>query len=462
MATVQKRKDSYFISVSCGYDNSGRQIRQTTTWRPDAGMSEKQTQKELARQVAQFEELCRSRRSTDGNMRFADFAEHWFALYAQERLRPKTLALYRYLLPRINAAIGHIKLENLRPVHLMQFYKNLAEPDARICKYRLKTDLKARGKMREKTLTAIARDAGLREGTVAGIAGGKNAARLTAEKISAALGLNVSDLFEPLRKPLSATTINKHHRLINTILETAVQWQIISSNPGDHVKAPASERKPPRYLDEIEAARLLQLLENEPIQYRTMIYLLLYAGLRRGELLGLEWSDIDIERRTIQVRQSSQYLPGRGVFVDKPKTDTSVRNIRISDDAAETLRKYRAWSAERQLMAGDRWNKSGYVFVKTDGTLFRPDTLAAWFRKFVRKNNLPDISPHSLRHTNATLQIAAGIPLPSVADRLGHATPQVTAQVYAHALKSTTDAAAEALQNILNEAKNDRGSTGSG
>jgi integrase len=98
---------------------------------------------------------------------------------------------------------------------------------------------------------------------------------------------------------------------------------------------------------------------------------------------------------------------------------------------------------------GDAWQSSERLFTRWDGAPMRPDVLTKWFRKFVIKNELPDISPHSLRHTFAALQIAGGVPVTAVSHRLGHSTPAVTTSIYAHAIKSATEAAADILQDML-------------
>lgn len=125
MATTQKRGDSYRITVSCGYDINGKQIRRTTTWTPAPNMTARQIKKELDRQVVLFEEKCLTGQVLNGNIRFADFAEKWFTDYAEKQLRPTTVAGYRHFIKRILPAIGHIRMDKLRPHHLMAFTTTL-------------------------------------------------------------------------------------------------------------------------------------------------------------------------------------------------------------------------------------------------------------------------------------------------------------------------------------------------
>lgn len=185
MATVTKRSDTYKITVSCGYDLEGRQIRRHTTWKPEPGMTARQIKKELDRQAVLFEEKCRSGQVLDGNIKFADFSERWFTDYAEKQLKPRTLATYRALLPRILTAIGHIRLDKLRPNHLTAFYANLEESGVR-----LDTKYKSRGDFKEaipSTKTALAKAAGVSVNTLDSLTSGRNVSRKSAEKISAAL-----------------------------------------------------------------------------------------------------------------------------------------------------------------------------------------------------------------------------------------------------------------------------------
>lgn len=456
MANTQKRGDSYSIRVSCGYDINGKQIFKTTTWKPEADMTPKQIEKELNRQATLFEERCRNGQVLSGNIKFSEFAEIWFKDYAEKQIRPKTLSIYKELMKRINPAIGHIRLDKLQPHHLYSFYANLEEAGARAdTKYKCKIDFKALLRKYELTKIEFSKKAGVSVNTLDSVTQGKNILPKSAECISKALELPIEGLFEPQinKAGLSGKTILHHHRLISAILSTAVEWQAIFSNPCERMKPPRVEYTEAKYLDENQAAEMLRLLEDEEIQYKTIIHLLLYTGMRRGELCGLEWSDIDFDNSVIHIRRSSLYLPEKGIFEDETKNSTSRRSVKASASAMETLRRFKIWQAEERLKIGDQWQDTGKIFTQWNGKPIHPDTLTSWFRKFVTKNNLPPVSIHSLRHTNATLLIAANTNLQTVADRLGHANVATTSKVYAHSIQSANAAAAETLEDILNPIK---------
>ena len=452
MPTITKRSDTYRITVSCGYDLNGKQIRRTMTWTPEPGMTRRQTEKELDRQAVLFEERCRTGQVLNGNIKFADFAERWFKDYAEKQLWPTTVARYHVLMPRINAAIGHIRLDKLQPHHLMQFYNNLAETGVREdMRYQSTVDFKALLKSRGMTKREFAKQANLSVYVLDSMTRGDKVSATSAHKIASTLKLPLDKVFRPAegKDTLAVSTILHHHRLISSMLSTAVKWQLIFSNPCSRVVLPKNKRKEAVYLDEDQAAQLLHALEGESLQYQVIVKMLLYTGMRRGELCGLEWKDIDFERAVISVRRSSLYLSGKGVFEDETKNETSERCMKVSDDVIAMLRIWRAEQAKERLRLGDQWQDNDRLFTAWNGAPIRPDVITAWFHKFVTKNGLPPIHVHSLRHTNATLIIAAGTNLTTVAARLGHANTTTTSKIYAHAIKSADQAAAEALQDIL-------------
>lgn len=456
MATAEKRGNSYRITVSCGYDINGKQLRKSTTWKPEPGMTSRQIAKELERQKVLFEEKCRTGQVLDGSIRLADFLELWFRDYAEKQLRKTTVDGYRKCLKRVLPALGHIRLDKLQPHHLMAFYANLAEPGIRTaCSVQCTPSVSKA--MQEKGWNAaeLARQTGLTPTRISQMLQRKGVASTTAQKVADALGLPLDHAFTPTKKdePLTGNTVNHYHRFLSTVLSSAVQWQVIFSNPCERVKPPKIERKETAYLDEEQARQLLAALDHEDMQHKTIVYTLLQTGLRRGELCGLEWDDVDMEKCILHVRRSSLYLPGEGVFTDETKNRSSERAIQIPVDLVQILRSYRAWQSEQRMKAGDRWQESGRIFTSWDGAPIHPDSITNWFTSFIKRNNLPPVTIHGLRHTSATLLIASGTNIRTISARLGHSQTSTTMNIYAHAIKSADAAAAETLGDILNPTK---------
>jgi len=250
MATARARGKGYEIRVFCGLDGKGQRIDKGKMWYPEASMSPLQIRKELERQKTLFEELVRHGKVYDSNMNFRQLTDIWFQDYAKKQLAPKTYARYLSLSDRIYKAIGHMKLKDLKPMHLNRFYDDLSQaPNKKTGKH------------------------------------------------------------------LAPKTILAYHRLVSKILSTAVKWDIIDKNVATRATPPKVPHKEIAYLNEEEAKQMIALLKNENVQYRTMILLLLHSGMRRGEMLGLEWKDLDWNNQTLRIVRSSQYI---GYFITNP------------------------------------------------------------------------------------------------------------------------------------------------
>lgn len=452
MASIKKRNNSYLITVSLGADYRGEKIRRYLTWSPSESMSEKRQEKEVARIAHEFEAKCIAGDVVDDNIRFCDFAERWFKDCGEKQLRPQTLSRYRSLMPRINQAIGHIKLRDLRPHLLVEFYNNLGEEGVRLdMKYRSIIDLSALMKEKGIKKAALAENARVGISTLRSACSGGHILHESAEKISKALVMPLNKVFSPIdgKATLSNRTIQYHHRVISSILSTAVEWEAIRANPCQRVKPPKVTPPAPRYLDETEAIALLEAVSREDPKYRMITTVLLLTGMRRGEAMGLEWKDIDFDNAVIDIVRTSQYVQGSGIITGETKNSSSNRAIKVPASLLVDLRKYRLWQDEERLKVGDMWEDYDRLFTQWNGKPMNPQTYTQWFTAFVKRAELPDIVPHSLRHTNATLQIANSVPITTVAGRLGHATPATTTKIYSHEIKSADAAAAEMLDDIF-------------
>lgn len=451
MATIKKRGGSYLFRCYDGYTTSGRQIERSMTWTPPEGMSEKRADKEAAHQAALFEEKVRNGQiAASSRVKFQDFAERWFSDYGETQLRPRTLARYRTLTARIYPALGHLYIDKIRPAHLMAFYKELSATVTETF-YRSKLDLKAELKARKTNKKRLSEQHDISLSVMQRAVESRNIEKKSAEKIAAALELPVDAVFEKIgeEKKLSGKTVLHYHRFLSSVFQTAVQWQVITENPCSRVAPPKVQHKEIEFLDAEQSIRLLELIETEPVPYKVAVTVLLFTGMRRSELLGLKWSDMDFSNQTISISRSLHYLPGKGLFEDETKNSSSKRVIKIPTAAADALRSLKAWQAQQRLMLGELWKPTEYIFTNDTGDVLHPDSLTNWFRRFVLQTDLPPIHLHSLRHTNATLYIANGVAVTTVAGQLGHSTASTTANIYAHSIKSAQAAAAEMMDDLL-------------
>lgn len=459
-------ENKYQITVSNGVDSYGKRLREYKTIEFDTKLTPKQLEKELQKQALLFEEEVKNGLYLDGNkITFAKFVERWETDYASKQLAPKTYFRYKGLLKRIIPAIGHITIADLQPVHLLRFYSNLAENGIREdASYKANTEALEQV-MNELGLTVeeLAKAVGISPRTVETILEGKPTK--FSHRICECLNIKLNDVFISTKEKttLCNRTIMHHHRLICSILNVAVQWQVIVSNPAARVKPPKVEpQAEARHFEESEVEKMLELLENEPIKYKAMIYITLFTGCRLGELSGLEWDDINIDQGMIRIKQAGQYIPGVGSFIKEPKNEGSKRIISLPPMVVSVLKEYKAWQSEQRLKLGELWdlNKQHeddepryFVFTQWNGKPIYPTTPSNWFRKFLNRNDLPYVNFHGLRHTSASILIGENVDIQTIAKRLGHTKPTTTTSIYSHFLKKPDEEAAQKFENLFNKKK---------
>lgn len=452
MATIVKRGKSYRFRAYAGYDVNGRQIEYTMTWQPPEGLTEKQEQKEAEHQAALFEERVRNGQITDKKIKFCDFAELWMANYARRYLRPRTVARYCELLIRINASLGHLRLEKIQPTHILTFYNDLFDAEPENAAYISRIDIKAAIKAAKETKEHFSMQNAVSQTTLSTAFHRKPISKVCAQKISSGLNLPLDAVFQPAEpeKTISGSTVRHYHHLLSSILGMAVKWQYIPFNPCGRVPVPKAEKVEISYLDDVQAKHLVELLQHAPGQYRQAILLLLFTGLRRGELLGLEWQDVNLPEKSLSICRTSQYLPGKGVYTDTTKNAASKRTVYLPDQAVAVLEEQKRWQ-EAQKSQCSEWAESPRIITMPNGQPMRPDALNHWFEAFIQQTALPQIHLHSLRHTYATLCIAKGVPLTAVAAQLGHANVATTSTIYAHAIKSAQVSAADEVGSVFKD-----------
>ena len=397
--SVQKTgKYSWKLVVAGGFDANNKRIRHTRTIKVNSDDPKKQ-EKEANQQLAIFvAEIEKGQVITNRKLTFAEFIVLWLRDHAEKHLAPKTLFRYKQMLDsRITPALGKLKLEAIKPNHLLSFYSNLAEPGIK--------------KIPQKKLK--------------------------------------ENEEPPEPQGLSERTILHHHRLIHTILESAVQWLYIVNNPASRVKAPKVQKTSATVYDQEQTSALLEAMTNEPFKYQVIILLAIATGMRQGEIMGLTWKHINFDSNSIQVQQAAQYLPGQGVFLKDPKNETSKRTISVPPSVMDTLKQYKKHQAEERLKLGDKWKASDMLFTSWDGRPMYPNEMSSWFPKFLKRHNLPHLPFHGLRHTSATLLIAEGLTATDLSRRLGHSTTSTTMNIYAHSLQKADEAAAQKMNNIL-------------
>lgn len=425
MASIRERNGSYQITVSTGRDIYGKKLRETVTFTPDPSLTPKKRQKAVEDFAHDFEQRIKNGAAMDGRkVTLKEFADRWIAEYAEQNLQPATVTAYRSELDqKILPALGHLKLTELKPHNINAFFSAMCQDGAR------------------------------KDGKSGGYSKG---------------------------------TIAKTRNVISSILRTAAEWEIIDNNPCDKVRLQGENvadklkfftpEQAISFLNFIEQPYLVKIrghkriddtgipyavgdYETEktvPEQIRVLFNLAVYTGLRKGEILALQWSDIDFKTDVVRVAKAVTLVDGKPV-IKAPKTKTSHRTVSIPHFLTERLNKLHKDQLRYKLSVGSYWQGNDWVFTQDNGKMMNYSTPYQALQDCIRRYNidkaeekqLPVIPFHGLRHTSATLLIASKQDLKTVSSRLGHAQTSTTMNIYAHALQESDRKAANALEKML-------------
>ena len=452
---------SYLVRVYNGRTQDDKVITRCKTVTPPAGMGKKKAEKWVQEQAVLFEQQVTNGLVLDSDMLLDDLIDRWFEEYANKQLKAKTLYDYRRMRGRISAGLGHLKVSKIKPAHVMAFYNNLEEKGVR--RDSTYTATKALLKLLPRgTRGELAKQAGIGQDTMRMVYAGKNVSRKTAEKVSAAVGLAFSKAFVERTKKDGKlnNSVIRYQAMLSSIFKKGVQWGLINENPCSRAEHPKAEEIDVRVLTEEEIPKLLDALSDAPPQYSVITQLALLLGARRGEICALRWSDVDFEKGTLSIKRTVQSIPGIGLVFNAPKTRRGKRCLRIGADCVELLQEYRRYQKVKRFRIGSAWVRkvtlengkvvdNDMLFTKWNGEPMDPDIISTWFPKFLEAHDLPSIHFHSLRHSNASILIAAHVPITTVSGRLGHAQTSTTLNYYASAIQSADTAAADALEGVI-------------
>jgi integrase len=244
---------------------------------------------------------------------------------------------------------------------------------------------------------------------------------------------------KPVGRPLGPRTIQSVHVLLRSALAHAVEQELLQVNPTDRIPKDLRPTHRPelaegKHWEPDQAARFLEATRDD--RWHALWALGLDTGARRGELLALRWSDVDWDARTVNIDKNRVVVNGQ-VVEGTPKSKRSTRVVDI-DMAVPALRR---WQKDQLADTG----RSEFIFTDELGDPVRPDRVNHLFRQACKAAGVPDIGPHGMRHTAATLMLGADVPLHVVSQRLGHADTSITATLYAHVLDKQRTGAAQAL-----------------
>lgn len=387
MATYTKRGGSYRIRASVGYTSEGKQVMKSKTWTPAPGMTERQIEKELNRQMVLFDEECRGSSLTDGHIKFETFARQWMKEYVEKALGKRTQASYAYMSTRIYAALGHLYMDKITSRQIQKFINSLGEAG--------------------------------------------------------------SNETHPERG-LSPKSIKNFLSMISAVFAYAIKMGMLQYNPCRAVTLPPLDTGKEKVCYTLEEAQaFLDALADAPLRWQVFFSLALFGGFRREELCGFEFDDFDFEQHTVSVRRASIYTPKDGIVTTPTKTAKSRRTLKLPAWIFDLVKRLRAEQARQRLAMGDQWHECGRLFTRADGGPIQPEMAYKWLKRFCEEKGLPFYGVHQFRHLNASLLIYNGEDVRAVSAALGHSQTSTTLNIYAHTFETAQARAADALADAL-------------
>ena len=318
-------------------------------------------------------------------MKFQELAEEWFENYAKNALRSTTYERMLQLRKRVYSAIGHLRMDKITPRQIQAFVNSLSKDGAN----------------------------------------------------------------ERTGKPLAPKTIRHNLSFVSDVFAYAVKMGVVSDNPCAKVTLPKNEQTEKKIYTPEQVQKFLTLLNDEPLKYCTFFNLMIYSGFRRGEMLGLEWKDIDFENNIISIKRTSNYTSERGIYTDTTKTKRSKRVLKISPYIMGILKELKDEQDEEALRLGDKWVESDRLFVKWNGEPMNNQTPYGWLKEFCEKNDMPFYGIHSFRHFAASALISSGLDVVTVSGALGHCNSGTTLNVYAHMFQTAQARVAQAMDGAF-------------
>jgi integrase len=276
--------------------------------------------------------------------------------------------------------------------------------------------------------------------------------------------LDVEHMLTMMRKENKSASMCAYTlRVLKMALRQGVRWQMLPRNAAEAIRPPKVERKELQVWNPGQVATFLDATQAH--RMHATFYLALMTGMRRGELLGLKWEDIDFERSRLTVRNNLVEIQGEGVpgkkrkgiatvssrkaSLSTPKTKNSRRTIALSAGTLSKLKEHQTRQSVEQTAAAEAWQGEGFVFANELGGPTNPDALSSWYQKLVKESGVVRIRFHDMRHTAASLMILRGVPPKTVSERLGHADVAFTLRTYTHLYDEQREEAAFDLSDFF-------------
>ena len=391
MANIMRKSNgTYLVRISCGRDiMTGKQILRGRIFKPSKpDLNQERFQKELNEFIEDFtDELqCERNRKKPENKIVSDFAKEYLSIQ-KTSLSPGSYVFYQNIIDKhILPMFGRMRLRDIKTYHVQDFI----------------------------------------------------------------LRLNCLPRSDSKPGHISPATVKRYTSVLRSMLTMAYKMYYMDDDVG------LSRRLtfPKECYQEVdvftieEAKAILAAAKTEPINIRLLIELALFTGMRRGEIVGLKWSDINFDKQCLSVKRSIYKPKGEKSIEKEPKSHSSFRTIAIPNQLCETLKEYKK-SQEQYSLSLATWQNLDYIFTDDSGSVMNPQTPTKQFSHFLDRHNIRHLKFHCLRHTSATILLSSGCDIKTVSARLGHSSTDTT-NIYIHVLESVDRQAATTFENLCN------------
>ena len=387
-----KSNGTYLIRISCGSDEAGKPITKSRVFKPSKpNLSYPKLNKEIDAFVKAFEEEIEQfgLQERPDRIRFAAFCETYLEI-KKSTLAPMTFPFYESVVREMLIPMfGTLRMRDIRTHHVQQFIQYLYND-------------RPRG--------------------------------------------------DGAEGHIAPATVKRYTTVLRSILTLAYKMEYIDEDVGvsRRIEFPKADTPEVEAFTMEEVTDILQAAESEPLQIRALVEVALFTGLRRGEIVGLKWKDVDFDKRLLSVKRSIYKPKDQKALEKAPKSKCSIRTIAIPERLCDTLRAYKEHQDRHASFMGHAWQNLGYIFTEEDGYVMNPHTPTKQFSKFLKRHNIRHLKFHGLRHTSATMLLANGCDIKTVSVRLGHSDIETT-NIYVHALESVDRRAASTFDRLLDK-----------
>ena len=267
-------------------------------------------------------------------------------------------------------------------------------------------------------------------------------------KLDAVTPKTIYAIIDPIDK---GRTKNAVFKMLKSMFAKAVKWGYMTENPCDRIETPKYKAREKKPLSACDISLVTQNIGKEELKYQALFYFAALCGLRRQEIVGIQWGAIDFEQNCFYIRRAATEKRGSGTTTKDPKTEKSTRKLFLPEQLKEILLKHKAAQERQKHIMGDKWQGGDWVFTQANGKIMSIQTPSHWWKEFAERLGITGITFHGLRHTAASYMIKNNVPITTVSGVLGHSNTATTLNIYSHMIEDTKQDAINVLAGVFGD-----------